>query len=276
MSLRLDPRRVQLLKQMAAETGMRPGELVLRWVQERIDAERAGGFAGAGSVASQPDAGGRVDGSLAAELAALAARVDALTRRVEELSSVSGGSAAAVASAPAAPDGQQQPGATAAPAAPEAEAARGTDAEEAAAVEAAPQEVAASDLDGADAGVIASQPEQPARRRRGRPRKTPTAEGEAAPTAAPGRRGSPRRAAGETDGQPRVPLHEEITAVLSERGPMSAADLASAITERGRYVAQRTTKPLDANQVNSRVSHPHYRGRFVRRDGKIALADSAP
>src|ERR671915_115577 len=68
MSLRLDPRRLQLLKQLAAESGMRPGELVLLWVQERIDAERAGGFAGAAAPPAGPP-GGRVEESLAAELA---------------------------------------------------------------------------------------------------------------------------------------------------------------------------------------------------------------
>ena len=63
-------------------------------------------------------------------------------------------------------------------------------------------------------------------------------------------------------------------AVIRERGPLSAAELATAIGERGRYVAPRSTKPLDAATVNSRVSNPAYRGRFTRSDGRIGLADA--
>lgn len=273
MSLRLDPRRLQLLKQLAAETGMRPGELVLLWVQERIDAERAGGFAGAAASPASPP-GGRVEESLAADLAALAARVDALTRRVEEMSGVGGG--AALAAAPSAPDGQP---------APDGQRQRETGVTEAevtgagAALQAEPElgpPPVEQELTPPTEPAAAEGAEAPIRRRRGRPRKTPAPEdgSAAAPSA---RRRAPRRtAAAEADGHPRIPLHEEMTAVLSERGPMTAAELASAITERGRYVAQRTTKPLDANQVNSRVSHPHYRALFVRQDGKIALAETAP
>ena len=53
---------------------------------------------------------------------------------------------------------------------------------------------------------------------------------------------------------------------------MSAVQLAAAITERGRYSAPRSTKPLDAATVSARVSNPVYRSRFVRRGGKISLA----
>ena len=42
MSIRLDPRRVGTLKQLAAEADMRPGDLVRQWVEERIDAARGG------------------------------------------------------------------------------------------------------------------------------------------------------------------------------------------------------------------------------------------
>ena len=69
-----------------------------------------------------------------------------------------------------------------------------------------------------------------------------------------------------------MPLHEEIMAVIGERGPMTAADLASAITERGVFQPPRSGKALDAATVNSRVSNPVYRARF-RRDGhRITLA----
>jgi hypothetical protein len=66
-----------------------------------------------------------------------------------------------------------------------------------------------------------------------------------------------------------------MMAVLRDRGPMSAGDLASAITERGRYAPPRSGKPLDAAMVSQRVSNPTYRSRFTRQDGKIGLADTA-
>src|ERR1700752_4315984 len=42
MSIRLDPRRLGTLKQLAAEADMRPGDLVRQRVEERIDAARGG------------------------------------------------------------------------------------------------------------------------------------------------------------------------------------------------------------------------------------------
>ncbi|MGH2356392.1 MAG: hypothetical protein ACRDGJ_00080, partial [Candidatus Limnocylindria bacterium] len=42
MSLSLDPRRLAALKRLAAEAGMRPGELARAWIEERIDAQRSG------------------------------------------------------------------------------------------------------------------------------------------------------------------------------------------------------------------------------------------
>ncbi len=41
MSIRLDPRRLATLKRLAAEAGVRPGDLVRVWVEERLDGERA-------------------------------------------------------------------------------------------------------------------------------------------------------------------------------------------------------------------------------------------
>ncbi|MGH2357916.1 MAG: hypothetical protein ACRDGJ_07860 [Candidatus Limnocylindria bacterium] len=64
-------------------------------------------------------------------------------------------------------------------------------------------------------------------------------------------------------------------AVVAERGPSTAADIAAAIAERGRYAPPRSDKPLDAAMVNSRVSNPVYRSRFVRSDGRIGLAQPA-
>jgi hypothetical protein len=183
MSIRLDPRRLGALKLLAAEAGVRPGELVTRWVEERLDAARPGGAAPA-SVA--PDA-----------LAVVVARVDELYRRLDQMA-----------------------------AAPDAPAAEPEAAKEALEAEPAPK------------------------RGPGRPRTKP-----------------PRPKAA-----PRVPLHEEIAAVIAERGPQTAAELASAIAERGRYQAPRTAKPLDSATVNARVSNPIYRSRFVRREGRIGLA----
>lgn len=68
MSIRLDPRRVNALKHLAGEAGVRPGDLVRQWIEERIDAARVGGDAGA----SAPT------GGLAAQVEALIARVAAL------------------------------------------------------------------------------------------------------------------------------------------------------------------------------------------------------
>lgn len=111
-------------------------------------------------------------------------------------------------------------------------------------------------------------------RRRGRP---PKAAAEAPPAAAPKRRGRPPKGTGPSRGRsrgknPAVPLHDEIAAVLAERGPLSAADLAVAVTERGIYAPPRSAKPLDATAVSVRVSNPRYRSRFTRSEGKIGLA----
>lgn len=194
MSIRLDPRRLSALKLLAAEAGVRPGELVTSWVEERLDAARAGK---AVAAAAAP-----------AALAELSRRVDDLARRLDELS------------------GNAAPEPAAAEAKPEAEAA----------------------------------PEVAPKRRPGRPRKAPSAEpaaGEEAPAT------------------PRVPLHEEIAAIIDERGPLTAAEIATAVVERGRYTAPRSSRPLDATTVSSRVSNPAYRARFRREGGRIALAESA-
>ena len=70
-----------------------------------------------------------------------------------------------------------------------------------------------------------------------------------------------------------MPGWPESLAVLRERGPLPAADLAAAIVERGRYAVPRSGKPLDAKTVSQRVSNPTYRSRFVRSEGRIGLAD---
>jgi len=200
MSIRLDPRRLGALKLLAAEAGIRPGELVTRWVEERLDAARSGGAA---PSPLDTDA-----------VALLTARVDELARRLDQM-----------AAAP---------------------------------VTAAGTEPAAA----------------PAKRGRGRPRKV--VEAGSTETAAPARAGrvATRRStsARKSPRRSRVALHDEIAAVITELGPQTAAELASAIAARGRYQAPRSAKPLDAATVNARVSNPTYRGRFVRREHRIGLA----
>jgi hypothetical protein len=186
MSIRLDPRRVNTLKHLAGEAGVRPGDLVRQWVEERLDASRPG----AEAAATGP--------SVLARLEELAARVAALE----------------TASGPAAPAASAR-------------------AEEATTAEASP--------------AAASEP-----RPRGRPRRTASA----APSG------------------PRVALHDEMIAIIRERGPLPAGELADAITERGRYVPPRSGKPLDSATVSQRVSNPTYRSRFKRSDGRIGLADA--
>lgn len=193
MSIRLDPRRLGSLKLLAAEAGIRPGELVTRWVEERLDAAR-GGAPAPSSPTAGPDA-----------LSSLTARVDELFKRLDQMS-----------------------------AAPAAE----VSGSQAVAAQEAPETAPA-----------------PAKRGPGRPRKA----------------GNPPSA---RKGGPKVALHDEITAVISERGPQTAAELASAIVERGRYQPPRSKKPLDSAQVNARVSNPTYRARFVRREHRIGLAEA--
>ena len=192
MSIRLDPRRLGTLKQLAAEAGTRPGDLVRVWVEQRLDAERQGHAAGAGVLGD------------------LGARVEALSQRVAALEASSAG-----ARTPGARDGTQP-------------------------AVAADQQPANGDAPSAD--------EAPKRRRRKRVAATPSGE--------------------------RVALHDEIIAVLEERGPLPAAEIASQIAERGRYSPPRSGKPLDAATVNARISNPTYRGRFTRSEGRIGLADA--
>lgn len=197
MAIRVDPRRLSLLKELAAAEGLRPGQLVQRWVEERLDAERTG--QPAAGVASSDS---RV-AALETALSALAAQIDEVTER---LALVESPAPAAITSA------------------------RG-------------------------------EPHEAPRRRRGRP-----------PKAAGAQAGTPVRRATASPGG-RVGLHDEIIAVIRERGPSTAAELAAAIRDRGRYLPPRSAKPLDAATVNSRVSNPVYRGRFRRAEGRISLAE---
>ena len=194
MSIRLDPRRLGTLKHLAGEAGVRPGDLVRQWVEERIDAQRTG----------------PTGLSLEDRVAALEERIEALTGTGAE---------------PAESASRPEPATTEDVAAPQEEPEPPTpDADEAAAVE--------------------------------------------EPAPAPRRR---RVTATPTD---RVALHDEMIAVLAERGPLPAGELAAAIAERGRYTPPRSGRPLDAAMVSQRASNPTYRSRFQRREGRIGLADA--
>ncbi len=207
MTVRVDPRRLGLLKQLAAEAGVRPGELVQAWVEQRLDAERAGGGAPIAPSSSAPDSTGA--------LAALASRLDDLVRRIAAIEGARATQAAqpAPSSAPTSFDAQTAP------------------------------------------------------RKRGRPRKV-----EATAAAAGSVRGaSPRRR--RAAATLRIALHDEIIAAIRERGPLTAAELATAVKERGKYRAPRSAHPIDAAIINSRVSNPVYRARFRRNAGRIGLAE---
>jgi hypothetical protein len=219
MTVRVDPRRLGLLKQLAAEAGVRPGELVQLWVEQRLDAER-GGLAPAGA----PIAPTAPTAEATSAITTLAARLDDLFRRIAKLEA---SQVAVLAPPPAA-----YPASAPSAAGP-------------ASADAAP-------------------------RKRGRPRKTETAVPSASAQA---RRGTARGGARRAPAQRRVALHDEIIAVIRERGPPTAAELAAAVKERGRYYAPRSAHPLDAAIVNSRVSNPVYRSRFKRQEGRIGLAE---
>jgi len=202
MSLTLDPRRLSTLKRLAAEAGVRPGELARIWIEERVDAERSGAPGGLAALSGVED---------------LRARLDQLVARVAALEATG------------------EPGLAPQPPA------------EPAAATAAPPEAATDEASEAST-------EAPAPRRARRRRMT----------------------SAERNGDSgRVALHDEIIAVINERGASTAAEIAQAITERGRYMPPRSGKPLDAATVNGRVSNPVYRARFRREDGRIALAEPA-
>ena len=188
MSIRLDPRRVGVLKQLAADANTRPGDLVRIWIEERLDAEKGGG--------TTPVVGLDV-----------VARLSELSDRIAALESSAAGT----------PE-------TAADTVPEAASA-------------------------AAEGTAEQSSNGDAPKRRGRKKVAAAPSGE------------------------RVALHDEIIAVVTERGPLPAGEIASAIVERGRYQPPRSGKPLDAATVNARVSNPTYRGRFTRSGGRIGLAE---
>ena len=198
MSIRLDPRRVNTLKHLAGEAGVRPGDLVRQWVEERIDSQR-GGEPGA-------SVGG---GSVLERVEDLAARVEALEAGRYD----AGGPRPATVPAPPEP---------------------------------------------AESVEAAVQPEGSQQ-----PEESEHSERQGA-----------KRVSAKPSGE-RVALHDEMIAVIREQGPQTPSDLAAAIVGRGRYTVPRSGKPLDAKTVSQRVSNPTYRSRFLRREGRIGLAEEA-
>jgi hypothetical protein len=183
MSIRLDPRRLGVLKRLAADAGVRPGDLVRQWTEERLDGERTG-------VATP---------GLSEQLAQLTKRVAALEATSASVAETAGGPA------------------------------------------------------NSETAETAPAPTEPAPLKPVKTRSAPSV------SAAP---------------RERIALHDEMIAVLAERGPMSASELAAAVAERGRYAPPRSGKPLDAAMISQRVSNPTYRARFSRNEGRIGLADA--
>lgn len=69
-------------------------------------------------------------------------------------------------------------------------------------------------------------------------------------------------------------LHEAIIQVLLDAGePLTANDIAARIRERNLFESPRSGHELRGGQVSARVGNATYRDRFVRRDGRIWLAD---
>src|SRR3990170_4091736 len=79
MSIRLDPRRVNALKHLAGEAGVRPGDLVRQLVEERIDGSRVG----AEAAAAGPSVMNRLD-DLSARIAALEEAAGSSTTKPKE------------------------------------------------------------------------------------------------------------------------------------------------------------------------------------------------
>jgi len=105
----------------------------------------------------------------------------------------------------------------------------------------------------------------------------PSPKGPKAPRGIRGRRSARRNTIhGETLGR-RLGLHQAIEMVLRDAdGPLSAQEIAERLNARQLFVGRVIGKPVSASQVNSRVSHPHYKGQFLRRDRRIALANEQP
>jgi hypothetical protein len=75
------------------------------------------------------------------------------------------------------------------------------------------------------------------------------------------------------DEPPRARLHEEIAAVLRETArPLTSAEIADRIRQRGRFEPPRSKRPVDVLMVASRISHESYKHLFTREGGLVRLA----
>jgi len=69
-------------------------------------------------------------------------------------------------------------------------------------------------------------------------------------------------------------LHEAIIQVLLDAGePLTANELAARIREHKLFEPPTSGHELRGGQVSARVGNATYRDRFVRREGRIWLAD---
>lgn len=69
-------------------------------------------------------------------------------------------------------------------------------------------------------------------------------------------------------------LHEAIIRILIDAGePLTANEVAARIRQRSLFVPPRSGHELRGGQVSARVGNATYRDRFVRREGRIWLAD---
>lgn len=93
--------------------------------------------------------------------------------------------------------------------------------------------------------------------------------------AASGRRRRPSRGTADpARSAAPLKLHEAIFQVLLDAGePLTANEIAARIRERNLYQPPRSGHELRGGQVSARVGNATYRDRFVRREGRIWLAD---
>jgi hypothetical protein len=78
---------------------------------------------------------------------------------------------------------------------------------------------------------------------------------------------------GPRAGRRRESLHNEIVTVLEQRGqPMTAAEIAAAIRQRGHYKSPRSANPISGAAVSRRIANPYYRSLFERRGRHVRLA----
>ncbi len=69
-------------------------------------------------------------------------------------------------------------------------------------------------------------------------------------------------------------LHDAIIRVLLDADePLTANDIAGRIRERNLFEPPRSGHELRGGQVSARVGNATYRGRFLRREGRIWLKD---